>query len=325
MRIGTILRSFAVLLLLSLALAVSPASARRTVIDASYIMSLGGYCSPGAAAMGGCPAQSLPFSIAIGGQTYNSYWVNSNGTLSFGSIEAQLAAQSTYTDPNVANYGLVYTGPAPYTSLSSYSVPIFSPNFVDGPGFASDFLPPFEFDGTFVSQTSVSPTSLSIIWYTCQSPISCGQTTIDYMTTSSGDQFLEAQIFSAGFQALGCPCNPYPGDAAIRAAGVQAIATGYTAQLFGLTLTQLGNGFALDYSYGASWAATTGTYGFNLPTGFFEATGPLTNQRFLFDSNGNLVTGVPEPATWAMMLLGFGLVGFALRRERIMKAGASTI
>jgi hypothetical protein len=25
--------------------------------------------------------------------------------------------------------------------------------------------------------------------------------------------------------------------------------------------------------------------------------------------------GVPEPATWAMMLMGFGLVGFALRRE----------
>jgi len=26
--------------------------------------------------------------------------------------------------------------------------------------------------------------------------------------------------------------------------------------------------------------------------------------------------GVPEPATWAMMLLGFGAIGFAMRRRR---------
>jgi hypothetical protein len=25
---------------------------------------------------------------------------------------------------------------------------------------------------------------------------------------------------------------------------------------------------------------------------------------------------VPEPATWAMMLLGFGAIGFAMRRNR---------
>jgi hypothetical protein len=26
--------------------------------------------------------------------------------------------------------------------------------------------------------------------------------------------------------------------------------------------------------------------------------------------------GVPEPSTWAMMLIGFGAVGFAMRRRR---------
>lgn len=29
-----------------------------------------------------------------------------------------------------------------------------------------------------------------------------------------------------------------------------------------------------------------------------------------------LVSGAPEPATWAMMLLGFGMVGFSLRRRQ---------
>jgi hypothetical protein len=36
-------------------------------------------------------------------------------------------------------------------------------------------------------------------------------------------------------------------------------------------------------------------------------------------SNGIIITppgGVPEPATWAMMLMGFGAAGYALRRRR---------
>ncbi len=52
----------------------------------------------------------------------------------------------------------------------------------------------------------------------------------------------------------------------------------------------------------------------------------LTNMRisaFPYDFNQGLVTGfndkvaaVPEPATWTMMIAGFGLVGGALRRRR---------
>jgi len=32
--------------------------------------------------------------------------------------------------------------------------------------------------------------------------------------------------------------------------------------------------------------------------------------------NVSPVGAVPEPATWAMMLLGFGAVGFAMRRRQ---------
>ena len=33
---------------------------------------------------------------------------------------------------------------------------------------------------------------------------------------------------------------------------------------------------------------------------------------------------VPEPATWALMILGFGAIGFAMRRQRSRKPGAAS-
>ena len=38
--------------------------------------------------------------------------------------------------------------------------------------------------------------------------------------------------------------------------------------------------------------------------------------NFKLTTSANLTTPVPEPSTWAMMLLGFGAIGFALRRRR---------
>lgn len=66
-------------------------------------------------------------------------------------------------------------------------------------------------------------------------------------------------------------------------------------------------------------------------TGFFEfnLTSPITTIS-LNDSQGisdsvlyltnSPPGGVPEPATWAMMIAGFGATGFALRRSRRRKA-----
>jgi len=41
-----------------------------------------------------------------------------------------------------------------------------------------------------------------------------------------------------------------------------------------------------------------------------------TTQAALESDNLSVAGGVPEPATWAMMLIGFGLVGLQLRRRR---------
>jgi hypothetical protein len=86
--------------------------------------------------------------------------------------------------------------------------------------------------------------------------------------------------------------------------------------VYTMMLTGLADGFQVDYKYNPDATGDIGLYGFNLPTAQFEATGPLTNRTFLFNSAGALISGVPEPSTWMSMLLGFGLVGFALRRKR---------
>jgi hypothetical protein len=58
----------------------------------------------------------------------------------------------------------------------------------------------------------------------------------------------------------------------------------------------------------------------------FETPRPLANDfdyndhRFAFTNVKNIV---PEPATWAMMITGFGLVGFAMRRRKSTLASVS--
>ncbi len=55
------------------------------------------------------------------------------------------------------------------------------------------------------------------------------------------------------------------------------------------------------------------TNGFTYFTAYFPATG---TQRAYIGADAQFNPGVPEPATWAMMLLGFGAMGAQLRRRR---------
>jgi hypothetical protein len=49
--------------------------------------------------------------------------------------------------------------------------------------------------------------------------------------------------------------------------------------------------------------------------------GVVSNSHLWFDANLVVVTpgAVPEPATWAMMILGFGVVGYAMRRRTSLR------
>lgn len=75
----------------------------------------------------------------------------------------------------------------------------------------------------------------------------------------------------------------------------------------------------LGFAYSFAGGSGTALYYFNV--GSFESIG--THQTVL-GSIGTLtvseVAAVPEPTSWAMMLLGFALVGFAQRHEQGRKS-----
>lgn len=287
-----------------------PADARRRVIDAGLSISAGGTCSPLEAGGGTCASTSLPFALQIGGQTYNSFYVNSNGVLSFGSIEPYLAAQNSFGDPD----NPIYSGPPPADSLSAFSVPVFSPFLADGPGFFNSFSDPQGFDGAFVATTSSNADSVTVNWFSCSNTLECGSFSAALVSNYAFDPEDNGltQLLSDFATSGTTPEELFENG---RQNYLDNLAN--TFDVYSLTLTDLPDGFALDFNYSPGALGDVGTYGFNLPGGLIETTGPLAPRRYVFDNLGQLVGApVPEPGTWATMLLGFAAIGMTFRRRR---------
>jgi hypothetical protein len=147
-----------------------------------------------------------------------------------------------------------------------------------------------------------------------------------YLFTLSGDH-------SASFQlaASPAPVNSFAGDANFfwltNIAGTYQGVAGARDTYF--YTTAIGGGFGLKNTNNASFTFVsdgpqlfTGTNiapTFTLGTfALVQFNGPARYSLTISDLDASPTPpgAVPEPATWAMMLLGFGAIGFAMRRQK---------
>lgn len=73
-----------------------------------------------------------------------------------------------------------------------------------------------------------------------------------------------------------------------------------------------------SYTFTAFSALSTLTFASAEPSPF----GPALDNVGIIDNGGGSGVTVPEPATWAMLVLGFGFVGASVRRRRMRRVAA---
>lgn len=102
----------------------------------------------------------------------------------------------------------------------------------------------------------------------------------------------------------------FDGDGESSYTGTSYGPTGYEGPNTSFTIVDPNNG-SVDFTNGGVMG-NGGTAWFTLEENLASITGGV-----------NVITGgVPEPSTWAMMLLGFGAVGFAMRKRALPKTKA---
>ena len=155
-----------------------------------------------------------------------------------------------------------------------------------------------------------------------------GSLTLSSLTTLSADYTLTDGSFLGGsprFTLFDNTNNQY-NAAYIYFTGTPGTTTGNYADLNDTTVRVECNGFAgcstiYPGTTFADFVTQAGSTGISLIT--LDVDGGWADRQQLlvsdFNVNGNhfgAAPAVPEPATWAMMLIGFGGVGFQLRRTR---------
>lgn len=117
--------------------------------------------------------------------------------------------------------------------------------------------------------------------------------------------FTPGRTYEIRFDLSSDPFDPQPRPYTSR---IIVSATGGGARLYSYTVT--GQNSPTDMLY------ETNEYRFEAGSSFANIQfRSLNNDEFGAVLDNVIIAEVPEPATWAMLVLGFGLVGFATRRR----------
>lgn len=110
--------------------------------------------------------------------------------------------------------------------------------------------------------------------------------------------------------ATGSAVGDYVSEASFALVGVFLGAGDGTGSIF-----TIGAGTTVTAPTGATtlYFGMADAFGFNAPSGYY---GDDTGSGFSVDVTGTSAGAVPEPATWASMLAGFGLADGMVRRRR---------
>jgi hypothetical protein len=165
---------------------------------------------------------------------------------------------------------------------------------------------PFAIAVASVGSGASAAQPISYVHLLTERPVGRDSALYDFTFRSSSSDFQSALVFFNLNGGIRYGCGVHAN------AGCTLHAAGQT-----LTLTGLSNG--IEGSFAWSGNAALDNFPLEISIGIRMEPKALDS----FQSSIRLVSAIPEPASWAMMLAGFGLLGAASRRSRRTEAQRS--
>ncbi len=168
------------------------------------------------------------------------------------------------------------------------------------------------FSGTFIGGNATTATGLDFGDVFSGSGNGYGTAGTALIGNQTGDFVGLGPIAFISDISLGAFANPFSGPF-LTFAGSELMLdfanASFTRSVLGTSINITGTGI---FTNGDAADATPGMFALAVSS----QNGMASSATFTYSANASTVGAVPETATWAMMLAGFGAVGFAMRRRQ---------